>query len=55
MSPATGRLAHEAAISLGLTPQQFTLQKGFTQSNWGEVVSQETSLEEHKQLRPKGE
>lgn len=41
MCPAIGRLAHEASVSLGPSPEQLTLQKGLTLSSQREVVSQE--------------
>lgn len=41
MSPAIGRLAHEASVSPGPSPEQLTLQKGLTESSHREVVSQE--------------
>lgn len=41
MSPVIGRLAHEASVSLGPSPEQLTLQKGLTQSSQREAVSQE--------------
>lgn len=51
VSPATGRLAHEATVSLEPSPEQLTLRKAFTQSRWREVVSQE----ERKRLRLQGQ
>lgn len=55
ISPAAGRLAHEATVSLGPSAEQLTLQKAFTQSQWREVVSQETGLEERERSRLKGQ
>lgn len=43
----SGRPAHESAVSLRLSPQQFTHQRVLTQSHWRQV---EACLKEYEQL-----
>lgn len=55
MCPTTGKLEHEAVSPPWTTSRTGDPSKGLTQSHCREVVSQQTSVKEHEQLRPKEE